>query len=230
LTQAAEALTSAGDSGVLWIELPDYYIGSIIEPLQRAATAANRRLSLLRNSVLFSALAAEAYANEFLWAVVSEADAESADRLATADKLLLGPRLAGLSTPLDRAHDPLQAIIRLCKARNALVHPKPSGYAAYIRDLTDSEEEAIGPKAAARYLVAVARTIVVLDPMRPRPSLIGEAMLLATYPQVVCEHVRRTGELIGTVPKIDAPRPVDLLEQTRRRHAKAMRREQQGNA
>jgi len=229
LTQAAEALTAAGDPLALWIDTPDYYTSSVLEPFQRIGTAMNRRLSLLRGSVLFSAFAAEAFANEFLSSVLSPADAEAADRLATPDKLLLGPRLAGLESSLDRGREPLQRIIQLNQVRNALVHPRPGGYAAYMQDLSESEEEQIGPKAVGKYLVAVAKVIVLLNPLRTPPGIIGEATLLAEFSNVVVKHVQDTGERIDQVPSQNASRPVDLIEEARRRRLTKARKEPQAN-
>jgi len=217
ITQAADALTDACNPRALWIDAPEFYDGSLLKPAQRGLTARNRRLTFLRSSVLFSALAAEAYANEFLTAVLANADADAADRLTTPDKLLLGPRLAGLDGPLDRGSQPLQTITQLFRVRNALVHPRRDGPSAYVHNLTEQDREQIGPRAAGRYLLGVAETIVLLDPLRPRRGIIGEASYLAKHPQVVHEHLAILGDDIAAVPKEDGEVPVNLIEQARRR-------------
>jgi hypothetical protein len=210
-------LTDASNPRVLWVDAPEYYGGSRLEHAQRTLTAHNRRLTLLRSSVLFSALAAEAYANEFLAAVLTGSDIASADRLATPDKLLLGPRLAGAEPPLARGEEPFQTITRLFRVRNALVHPRPDGVSAYVEDLDERDKAQIGPRASGDYLLAVAQAIVLLNPLRRRPGVIGGATYLARHPDVVAEHLGLLGDEIASVPKEDDPIPVGLIEQARRR-------------
>lgn len=81
LNQALEALTAASSAPTLYAEIADYYHGSLLESSQRRLSAMNRRLSFLRSAVLFAALSAEAYANEFLEAALPARDADALDRL-----------------------------------------------------------------------------------------------------------------------------------------------------
>lgn len=110
-------LTNASSSDSLYSELPSYYgDDSLLGPLQRDLAAQNRRLAFLRNTVLFAALASEAFANEFLASVLAPADADALDRLEPSEKLLMATRIAGIETELDRGKEPLQGLVS-CSGR-----------------------------------------------------------------------------------------------------------------
>lgn len=218
--QSADALTQAGSPNSLWVDAPEYYNGSLLEGAQRRMTASNRRIGFLRSSVLFSALAAEAYANEFLAETLTTKDADAADRLATPDKLLLGPNLAGLLSPLERGCEPFQSIAQLFSVRNQLVHPRRDGPSAWVMDITDDDERHFGPVSAGKFFVAVAKTIIALDELLPRGSRAGHAKYVTRCPQAVDEHVKAIGKTILDVPAENASEPVHLMEQARRRAMK----------
>jgi len=91
LEQALDALRYSASAERLYREVSDLHKGSLFEGAQHGFNARNARLRYLRASVLFSALAAEALANEFLAALLRKREVEALDRLRTPDKLLLGP-------------------------------------------------------------------------------------------------------------------------------------------
>jgi hypothetical protein len=170
--QAVEALRSSGDPDVLWAEASDFHRGSLIfEQPQRRVDALQRRLWLLRSTVLFTAVCAEAYANEFIAELLSSSDAKAVDRMSTVDKILLSPRLGGKESSVARGSEPLQTIQALFKVRDALVHPRKTSPAAYVRYATDQDEALVGPHPAGRYLIAVATLMETLDPLRPPPPV-----------------------------------------------------------
>lgn len=220
--EAVEALRSAGDPRILWRAVGDHYKGSILEPHQRAGDAAQRRLWQLRSSVLFSALAAEAYANEILAELVAPADAQALDRLPTVEKLLLGPRVAGLESPLDRSREPIQTIRQLFKTRDLLVHPRKGSPAAFWRYVTDTDEDLIGPRPAGRFVVAVARMMASLDPLRPPPPVIFQpGRLIGKHPHVLDRHLKDLGPTLHAVPPEAGDSPVSLATLASRREAQA---------
>jgi len=227
LNQALEALTAASSAPALYAEIADYYHGSVLESAQRRLSAMNRRLSFLRSAVLFAALSAEAYANEFLEAALPPRDAEALDRLVTPEKLLIGSRLIGVEPPLDRGRPPFQRIFALFTVRNALVHPRRSGarsISAYSHNVTEQDKEMVGPKAAAGYIVAVAELTVRLEPYRPGLSIIGEATTIVEHRAVLDAHRKVLGDEILVVPDPEDAAPVPLLVQMQRRAAKRARR------
>lgn len=171
--------------------------------------------------MLFSALAAEAYANEFLSRVLMPSDVDALERLQPLDKLLIGPRVAGHEAPLERGRQPAQRLAHLFDVRNKLVHPRPSGVKAYAMDVQEGDRALIGPKVGADSLHAVASAIVLLEPFAPVPHIIGEANLIAANRQVLDDHVALLGDKLLAVPKPDDPPPLDLFEQMRKRAARA---------
>ena len=211
-------LTNASSSDSLYSELPSYYgDDSLLGPLQRDLAAQNRRLAFLRNTVLFAALASEAFANEFLASVLAPADADALDRLEPSEKLLMATRIAGIETELDRGKEPLQGLVKLQRTRNALVHPRPDGVGAYIQDLTESDTERVGPRAATAAVVTVATVISSLEPHTPRPHLQGQARQIAEHHMVLEQYVEIVGDAIVAIPALNQDAPVHLMDQVRAR-------------
>lgn len=158
LEQALEALRDSSSADALYRELDPWHAeAKILGPAQANMDALNRRLRYLRSAVLFAGLSAEAYANEFLAATLASTDVESLDRLPTVEKLLIGPRVAGLVTPFDRGAEPVQSLVALFKARNRLVHPRPGQVGAYAHVTKVDDITLFGPRAAVRYIEAVAQ-------------------------------------------------------------------------
>lgn len=226
LNHAAESLTDAASPRALWRPADSLHQGGFLERTQRGVDAGNRRLARLKTSVIFSALAVEAYANEFLVATCVRADAAAVDRLPTPEKLILAPRLNGLPTVVQRGREPHQTISRLFKVRNLLVHPSAQGYSALvIDDLTDRDEADLGPTAAGDYLIAVGHMIFELNTIRSDRRWIGEAALLWEEAPAVRGFVAAMGPRIGDIPAEDAGEPVGLLHAAREHRAERLARE-----
>jgi hypothetical protein len=101
---------------------------------------------------MFSICAAEAYANQYLQWHLPPEDFKAADKLPTLDKYLLGPRLIGVGSLLERGSEPTQTLQELLSKRSALVHPKLQPHSADPGD----DDAGATPHDAARYIVAVA--------------------------------------------------------------------------
>jgi len=123
LLQALEALDEAGDPSVLfahWRRFPPKDPAAVRGQMRTAARRA--RIRATRTAVLFAALAAESYVNEFLNA---HGVLDKWDREPTHRKYLKGTAEA-YGSPLffaDREAYPI--IVDLFKLRDRLVHPKP---------------------------------------------------------------------------------------------------------
>ena len=171
--------------------------------------------------MLFSAIAAEAYANEFIAATLSTADAEAADRLVTVDKLLLAPRLAGLHTPFERGAEPIQSLSRLFRARNALVHPRPGQTGAYVHVVTDDDRRTFGPSAAATFIEATSHAAVLLHPLRPDKPFAAPASRIWEERAVLHDHVAHLGDQLNALPAPDREPSPSLMNQM---HERAIKR------
>jgi hypothetical protein len=222
LEQALDALRDSSSADRLYGELdPWHRDAEILGPVQSKMDAVNRRLRFLRSAVLFSAIAAEAYANEFIAATLSSAEAEAADRLATVDKLLLAPRLAGLESPFERGAEPIQSLARLFRARNALVHPRPGQTGAYAHVVTDDDQRTFGPSAAATFIEATAHAAVLLHPLRPDRPLAAPASRVWEERAVLRDHVALLGDDLRALPAPDSEPIPSLMNQM---HERAIKR------
>jgi hypothetical protein len=117
---------SAGSPEALYREMAPWHESSlVIGPIQKRISAADCRLGHLRATVMMTAFAAEGYANEFLAARLAGRAREGADRLPTVDKLVFGPRLAELESPITYDREPGTSLIALFKARTDWsIHPR----------------------------------------------------------------------------------------------------------
>lgn len=200
----------------LWGAVDALHRSSIFEAPQAIMDARNRRLHFLRSSVLFASLAAEAFTNELLDELLSRADFEAVDKLPTPEKLLIGTRLAGAGeSPLERGAQPLQDVALLFKTRNRLVHARPQGgIAAWDRDVEESDEQAIGPKAALTAILRVAETVAMCTKLQKHPNLHGGLAKMILYHRGLLErHQDLAGPKILDVPSQDAPGVPPLRDQ-----------------
>jgi hypothetical protein len=222
LEQAVEQLEGAGNPEALYLPVAPSYQGHFLEDSQSLLDAHNRRLRMLRNVVLFSALAAEAGANEFLAATLSRADAAAADRLQTVEKFVLGPRLAGHPAVLRRGAEPTGRLVALFKARDRLVHSKPGEVVAYVGWTGwEKAEPMFGPAAAVSSLVAVAQVIHLLQPLRPDRPFAWPAEQIWRYRSVLEEHVAATGPSLRDFPPRDGAVPPRLMHRIEERAVQA---------
>jgi hypothetical protein len=206
LARALEEFHRSANAPDLWVPVDAFHRDSLLEGPQASLTARNRRLHFLRSTVLFAALAAEAFANELLDEVLSSADARALDRLPTPEKLLLGTRVAAGTSPLVRGTEPMQGLVELFRTRNRLVHPRPQGgVAAWVQDLQPGDESAVGPAAARRAILCVADAVVLCTELRKRPRLYGGiAKTIATHRGLLERHQALAGSSVLHVPDKDA--------------------------
>lgn len=169
----------------------------------------NRRMDHVRNGVLFCALAAEAYINEFLTYHFDGKDRDALERLATPDKYLLAPRLA-LGSPLferDQGHG--QELAELFAIRHDLVHPKPGRGGANVFQLRPEDHKRYTPKRLAAFIETVAEAAVLLYRSRA-----GE---LEWPAHTICEGrraIRRfAAKASASIAKPNDPPEPDLMAQ-----------------
>src|ERR1044072_3764201 len=205
LSQASDALMACGKASALYptqIRIGQPYV----RPLVAKMSAFSKRIELARTSILFSALSAEAYANQFLVEQVKAREAKALDRLPFPDKLVLGPQVARGKTLFDRGAEPMQSIDALYRLRSMLVHPRPRKLeikkGALFRRPGDVE---YNPNEAARFLVAVATVAVQLwsgEEDRPDATATG----IVKYKDDLLEFGRLTENRIPEAPKSLLPR------------------------
>lgn len=169
----------------------------------------------LRSSVLFAALAAEAFANELLDELLPSADFDALDKLQTPEKLLIGTRLAAGESPLSRGTQPMQGLVQLFKIRNRLVHAKPQGgLAAWAQDVEASDEQSIGPNAALTAILTVAEAVTICTECRKHPLLRGGiAKTILYHRKVLDQHCTLAGPKILDVPDEHAQGVPPLMDQ-----------------
>jgi hypothetical protein len=215
LARALEEFHRAGNPPDLWVPVDALHRGSLLEGAQAGLTARSRRLQFLRTTVLFAALAAEAFANELFDELLPTADAKAIDRLPTPEKLLVGTKMATGASPLERGAEPMQSLQTLFATRNRLVHPRPQGgLAAWVRDIEQRDEAAIGPDAARRVLLCVVDTVVLCNPLRKHPTLhAGIARTIDRHRHFLLRHQERCGPSILDIPAPDEPSTAPLMDQ-----------------
>jgi hypothetical protein len=161
LTQARTALESCGDPGKLYRRVKT--VG--LDEKARAELhlrAEGRQINFARTSILFSALAAEAYINAALADKLDDSDFEGIDRLRTVDKYIFGSSIAFGRSLFERSREPAQSIGELFKLRNRLVHAKPRTLRVDRTTLADPRYKDFNPPSAARHLTAVAEAAGIL--------------------------------------------------------------------
>jgi hypothetical protein len=123
-----------------------------------------------RNSILFSAFAAEAYVNEFLTERLARADPDAIDRLPTVEKYVVGVTYAVGDRVFPRGAEPVQTLKVLFEMRNELAHPKPK---------MPGELTQLTPARAAKVLVASARAGATLNAHARRGDISSD--VVTTY-------------------------------------------------
>lgn len=227
LLHALGEFRSAGSAEALYRELPPWYSDDgILTPLQRTASAMDLRLQHLRATVLFTALAAEGYANEFLAAFLSGRALKGADRLPTVDKFVLGPGLAGRESPIDYGSEPGLSLVALFKTRNSLVHTSPQP-GVYAIELDADDTRPYEPRCAARYLIQVARAVVLLHSQRDDHPNLFPAIRIWEQRSVLENHAEAIGPRLLAIPPKDSEPIRDLMAQMDHRAIRVAQRDSQ---
>jgi hypothetical protein len=188
LYQAAEALDAAGDPDRVApkIDVEGGPIGAMSRALGRAKAA---RMRYCRTSILFSALAAEAYINQYLSAKLSSSDFDAVDRMSTVDKYVIGPRTSGAGTLFRRDGRIVPQLRELFRLRHRLVHPKPGVGPAF--EGPDPHETEFSASVAGDCLLAVsAAAVVVVREIYSPTAYVTPAAELWFGRDIVREHAR----------------------------------------
>ena len=157
LTQARDSLFKCGDARQLYGSCRESADVPVRDRLLRHLRAQDTQLELARNSILFSALAGEAYINGFLAEKLTAApDYDAMEKLRTLDKYILGPELVTGRRLFDRGAEPGQSLGALFRLRHDLVHPKMKPVKVDRGTLIDERFAHFNTEAAARFLVCVA--------------------------------------------------------------------------
>jgi hypothetical protein len=211
LTQAVDALRDSLSSDTLYTT--SFRAASRTERVESWIYVATgmahlRRTAFVRTTMLFSALAAEAYANEFVREhFPNRQELMAVDRWKTVDKFVLAPRLALGEAVLERGHEPIQTVARLFKRRDALVHPKPEDDDP---SMALDADPVYSPLEAARMIVAVAdaaQRLVHAGRLGDGTDVMAHSIL-----SVRSQLVRFGESGMGAVPHPDAePQPEYLL-------------------
>ena len=162
LSQAVDQLRASGSADTLYPRLTVPTTGSAKQRAMFLAAvsigARRRRVEFARSAILYSMLAAEAYANQYLQWHLTGSEFNAVDRLPTLDKYVLGPRIVGSSESLSRGAEPAQTLGRLLELRTRLVHPKLMPEQPRRRGGDEPVDfQDFNPRDAARYLVAVSQ-------------------------------------------------------------------------
>jgi hypothetical protein len=227
LLHALGEFRNAGSAEALYRELAPWHTDNdILTPIQRSISARDLRLQHLRATVLFTALAAEGYANEFLANFLSGRALEGADRLSTVDKFVLGPRLAGLESPIEYGSEPGPALVELFKTRNELVHTSPQP-GVYAIEMQGGEARPYEPRCAARYLIHVAHAAVLLHSQRDDNPIMFPANRIGEQRSILENHVEVIGRGLLDIPSRDSEPLRDLMAQM---HDRARRKPRQAES
>jgi hypothetical protein len=216
LIRALDEFHRAGNAPDLWMPVDDFHFDTIFKGAQEVLTAKNRRLQFLRTSMLFSAIAAEAFANEFVDDTLGRNMAGTLDKLSTVDKLIVGAQLvAGNASPLDKGRQPMQDIAGLATTRDRLVHPKEKGgIAAWTQHVTQDDENRVGAAAAERAILAVVDLVVVCNPLQKHPNLHGgAAKRISMERKLLSAHGKKVGTLLGDLPSKEEAGTLPLFTQ-----------------
>lgn len=201
LQDAAKALTACGSATALYGGYrnapPD--VRHAIQDWVVNEFGVDSQARFARTSILFSALAAEAYVNAFLDERLSGADVSAIDRLPAVDKYVIGVSQADATVRFPRGAEPTQTLKRLFDTRNKLVHPKPRG----------RSQSLFTPKAASEFLVAAAKAARLLT-QGTKPAAEFHIDLVVDNASVFTDWGSRW---TGALPALLEPEPPGLLTQ-----------------
>ncbi|HEV7938050.1 MAG TPA: hypothetical protein VGP18_08510 [Solirubrobacteraceae bacterium] len=209
LLQALDGLHDAGDPAHLfahWRRFPPDDPGKVENEMRAAALRA--RVRAARTAVLFAALAAESYVNEFLSV---HGTLEKWDREPTHRKFLKGTHEAYGSQLFFVDREGYQPIVDLFKLRNRLVHPKPGfGVSGLHGDPETEFEQLFAMPKVAEYIVAVGGSADLLMPRAYGFESVDIAgMVIWRGKSVIRDYAQRHAKL----PAWDAPAERPLFRQ-----------------
>jgi hypothetical protein len=204
LGQASEALRAAESPEALYRDhfgRRDRWARAIARML-----ALGNRLEYSRTSILFSAVAAEAYVNHFITQEFGAKDAEGLDRLRTVDKYLFAPRLVFGREVFRRDRQPIQRLTELFALRNELMHPKSAVPVKRENRWIDQDAyERFNPETAAKFLISVAEASLELMTQRSVDDADFTALMIFGAKNLILRYGR---EAKSKLPSFDA-KPVE---------------------
>ena len=209
LLQALDGLHDAGDPAHLfahWRRFPPEDPGKVENEMRTAALRA--RIRAARTAVLFAALAAESYVNEFLHA---HGALEKWDREPTHRKFLKGTHEAYGSQLFFIDREGYQPIVDLLKLRDRLVHPKPGfGVSGHLGEPDTDFERLFAMPKVAEYIVMVGGSADLLMPRAYGFESVDVAgVVIWRGRSVIREYAQRHTKL----PAWDAPAERPLFRQ-----------------
>ncbi len=209
LLQALDGLHDAGDPAHLfahWCRFPPEDPDKLENEMRAAALRA--RIRAARTAVLFAALAAESYVNEFLNA---HGALEKWDREPTHRKFLKGTHEAYGSQLFFVDREGYQPIVDLLKLRDRLVHPKPGfGVSGHHGEPDTDFERLFAMPNVAEYIVMVGGSADLLMPRAYGFESVDVAgVVIWRGRSVIREYAQRHTKL----PAWDAPAERPLFRQ-----------------
>ena len=162
LRQAVEALGDAGNPVALYRRWRDRWPTNRVLELGVINAAHMEHVAMCRTAVLFAALAAESYVNEFLAVHLSDEDFAECERQPTVEKYEKYTAVAYGEPLFIRGRGPLETLDELFEVRNRLVHPKPGFGAATLLEPSDEFRRLFAPDKTASYIVTVGGVASVL--------------------------------------------------------------------
>lgn len=210
LQQAVDALSDAADPVALyrhWRERPP-----TTEPLTTlvAEAAQMTHVAFCRTAVLFAALAAEAYVNEFLAVHMDDAEFVRCERKPTIEKYKKWTKRAYGEIVFVADREPIPDIAELFRVRDRLVHPKPSFGDSSVLEPSDEFRRLFAPPKAAHFIVMVGGAAALMmrraygfDYVDPVAETVWQGR------QVLYDHA---ASLAG-IPPIEADRQQTLFPQ-----------------
>jgi hypothetical protein len=209
LLQALDGLHAAGDPAHLfahWRRFPPKDPAARLAQMRVEARRA--RLRAARTAVLYAALAAESYVNEFLSV---HAVLEKWDREPTHRKYLKGTHDAYGSPLFFADREAYPEIVALLKLRDRLVHPKPGfGVAADRGEPNDRFEALFALPRVAEYVVMVGGGA---DLLMPRAYGFDSVDVASTVVWRGRSVIRGYAKRHSTLPEWDAPTERPLFRQ-----------------
>jgi len=172
------------------------------------AAALRARIRAARTAVLFAALAAESYVNEFLSV---HGALEKWDREPTHRKFLKGTHEAYGSQLFFVDREGYQPIVDLFKLRDRLVHPKPGFGVSGVHGEPEADfERLFAMPKVAEYIVTVGGSADLLMPRAYGFESVDVAgMVIWRGKSVIREYAKRHAKL----PAWDAPAERPLFRQ-----------------
>jgi hypothetical protein len=162
LSQAVDALSDAGNPAALYRHWRERWPDDRKLQLTVLNAVQMEHVAMCRTAVLFAALAAESYVNEFLAVHLDDEEFRKREKRPTVEKYEKWTARAYGQVIFIPGRGHLEEIAALFNVRDRLVHPKPGFGAASLLEPSDEFRELFAPTKAASYIVTVGGAASVL--------------------------------------------------------------------